>query len=161
MASDYNLQTITAWFNGDPYHAAPLSLGLVLSSLHNGTITYYHHPLPMPPQLQVPTTSTKTGFLTIMCLVAVAENPELSRTAIRFHYGDYNRHNYRILYHLLHPGTCFWEQAPSIRFWCQRFSVLDGNVLVRHNYLLDNILHYNYHGTHNSVRRVNNGRRIR
>ncbi|XP_063924062.1 phospholipid-transporting ATPase ABCA1-like isoform X2 [Zophobas morio] len=53
VASDYNLQTIIAWFNGDPYHAAPLSLGLVLSSLHNGTITYYHHPLPMPPQLQL------------------------------------------------------------------------------------------------------------
>ncbi|XP_008193592.2 phospholipid-transporting ATPase ABCA1 isoform X1 [Tribolium castaneum] len=52
VAASFNDTAATAWFNGDPYHAVPLSLSLVLSTMYKArlgekkSVTFFNHPLP-------------------------------------------------------------------------------------------------------------------
>jgi ATP-binding cassette subfamily A (ABC1) protein 3 len=59
VGASFNDTTATAWFNGDPYHASPLSLSLVLNTFYkqkfheNHSVTFINHPLPLSLDLQL------------------------------------------------------------------------------------------------------------
>ncbi|XP_044267018.1 phospholipid-transporting ATPase ABCA1-like [Tribolium madens] len=65
VAASFNDTTATAWFNGDPYHATPLSLSLVLNTLYktslgeDKSITFYNHPLPLSDDAKITATENK------------------------------------------------------------------------------------------------------
>lgn len=58
-ASFYEDGTMNAWFNGDPYHASPLSLGVLIDSIYklnfgfDKSISFTNHPLPLTVGAQV------------------------------------------------------------------------------------------------------------
>ncbi|XP_044269295.1 phospholipid-transporting ATPase ABCA3-like isoform X2 [Tribolium madens] len=59
VGASFNDTTATAWFNGDPYHAVSVSLGLVLNAVYKKnfgdkkSITFINYPLPLSTDAQI------------------------------------------------------------------------------------------------------------
>ncbi|KYB28525.1 ATP-binding cassette sub-family A member 3-like Protein [Tribolium castaneum] len=59
VGASFNKTAATAWFNGDPYHAVSLSLGLVLNTIYKETfgkkksINFINYPLPLSTDAQL------------------------------------------------------------------------------------------------------------